>query len=227
MTEAEWLACESYTRALSFLKKRVSNRKLRLFACACCRLLGDVLKGEAAYSALAVAEDYADGRTSHDALLAARQAARPTAIDWSDMAGHCARVAVLRATHEQAWQAAHKAASVAREAMSNCKLKGDAYVDAILAVDQGELDLLRDIFNPFRSLALDRAWLTTTCQGLAQAAYDNPILPSGRLEPDRLGILADALEEAGCTDADLLAHLRSPRPHVRGCWPVDLILGKS
>jgi hypothetical protein len=45
-------------------------------------------------------------------------------------------------------------------------------------------------------------------------------------EWDRMPVLADALEDAGCTDAELLAHLRSPGPHVRGCWAIDLLLGR-
>jgi hypothetical protein len=62
---------------------------------------------------------------------------------------------------------------------------------------------------------------------LAQAAYDDRHLPAGTLDNGRLAILADALEEAGCTDADVLGHLRGPGPHVRGCWAVDLLLGKA
>jgi hypothetical protein len=62
---------------------------------------------------------------------------------------------------------------------------------------------------------------------LAQATYDGRTLPAGTLEPDRLAVLADALEDAGCTDAAILGHLRGPGPHVRGCWALDLILGKS
>ena len=61
----------------------------------------------------------------------------------------------------------------------------------------------------------------------AQAAYEERELPSGHLSPTRLAVLADALEEAGCRDADLLAHLRAPGPHVRGCWALDLLLGKE
>ena len=62
---------------------------------------------------------------------------------------------------------------------------------------------------------------------LAQAAYDERELPAGTLDTARLGVLADALEESGCDQADLLAHLRGPGPHVRGCWAVDLLLGKE
>ena len=63
--------------------------------------------------------------------------------------------------------------------------------------------------------------------GLAQAAYDERELPSGTLDATRLAVLADALEEAGCPDRTILDHLRGPGPHVRGCWAVDLLLGKS
>jgi hypothetical protein len=79
--------------------------------------------------------------------------------------------------------------------------------------------------NPFRPVALNPSWLTPTVTSLAQAIYDNRQLPSGHF--DNMGVLADALEEAGCDNADLLNHCRSAGPHVRGCWPVDLLLGKS
>ena len=62
---------------------------------------------------------------------------------------------------------------------------------------------------------------------LAQAAYDQRHMPGGTLDDGRLAVLADALEEAGCTDAGVLNHLRGPGPHVRGCWVIDLCLGKS
>jgi hypothetical protein len=93
-------------------------------------------------------------------------------------------------------------------------------------------DLLREVFgNPFRPPpTIDPAWLTWndgTVVRLAQSAYEERHLPAGTLDNGRLAVLADALEEAGCTDADILGHLRGPGPHVRGCWPVDLCLGKS
>jgi hypothetical protein len=80
---------------------------------------------------------------------------------------------------------------------------------------------LRDIVgNPFRPVAIDPAWRTSTVVGLATAIYAERAF-------DRLPILADALEDAGCDQLDLLAHCRSDGPHVRGCWAVDLVLGKS
>ena len=81
--------------------------------------------------------------------------------------------------------------------------------------------LLRDIFgNPFRPVALEPAWLTSTVLALASGIYEERAF-------DRLPILADALMDAGCDHADILDHCRGDGPHVRGCWVVDLILGKA
>jgi hypothetical protein len=93
---------------------------------------------------------------------------------------------------------------------------------------QTQCALIREIFgNPFRPAAIAPAWQTPTILALAQAAYDNRTLPAGGLDPARLAVLADALEEAGCDNADILSHLRSPGPHVRGCHALDLLLGKE
>jgi hypothetical protein len=62
---------------------------------------------------------------------------------------------------------------------------------------------------------------------LAAAAYADRLLPSGQLDRAKLAVAADALEDAGCTDPELLGHLRGPGPQVRGCWAVDLVLGKE
>jgi hypothetical protein len=85
--------------------------------------------------------------------------------------------------------------------------------------------LLRDIFgNPFRPTpGIDPGWLTRG--GNAVAAVARTVY-EGRAF-DRLPVLADALEDAGCADPDLLGHLRGPGPHVRGCWALDLVLGKQ
>src|SRR5262249_30299121 len=83
-----------------------------------------------------------------------------------------------------------------------------------------QVALLRDIVgNPFRSVAVD-LWNGATVVHLALAIYDDRAF-------DRLPILAAALEAAGCTDQDILAHCRGGGEHVRGCWVVDLLLGKS
>jgi hypothetical protein len=88
--------------------------------------------------------------------------------------------------------------------------------------------LLRDVIgNPSRPAKVDDTWLTTDAPSLARAAYDERALPSGELDRQRLAVLADALEEVGCNNAEILGHLRAPGPHVRGCRALDLILGKS
>jgi hypothetical protein len=93
-------------------------------------------------------------------------------------------------------------------------------------------DILRDIFgNPFHPpppiAPAGLQWNDCTIPKLALCIYDELVLPSGHLDKAQLGVLADALEEAGVTDPDILGHLRAPGPHVRGCWPVDLLLGKE
>src|SRR5262249_22250590 len=81
--------------------------------------------------------------------------------------------------------------------------------------------LVRDIFgNPFSPVTVNRSWLTSNVTALAQSIYDEKAF-------DRMPILADALEEAGCTNTDILNHCRQPAEHVRGCWVVDLVLGKE
>jgi hypothetical protein len=92
-------------------------------------------------------------------------------------------------------------------------------------------DLLREIFdNPFRPVTISptyRSWNDATVVRLAQATYDNRILPAGTLDNARLAVLADALEEAGCSDEHILTHLRSGGEHYRGCFVVDALLGKN
>ncbi|MBN9121064.1 MAG: hypothetical protein J0I06_18250 [Planctomycetes bacterium] len=74
--------------------------------------------------------------------------------------------------------------------------------------------------NPFRPVAFDPAWLTSTVIALAAGIYEDKAF-------DRMPILADALQDAGCDSTDILNHCRGSGPHVRGCWVVDLILGIS
>jgi hypothetical protein len=91
-----------------------------------------------------------------------------------------------------------------------------------------QASLVRDIFrNPFRPATFDSTWRTPNVTDLAAAIYEERQLPSGLFDKQRLGVLADALEDAGCDNVDILDHLRGGGEHVRGCWVVDLILGKE
>jgi hypothetical protein len=78
----------------------------------------------------------------------------------------------------------------------------------------------RHLRQPVPPVAIDPSWLTSTVVALAGGIYDERAF-------DRLPILADALQDAGCEHPDILAHCHSDGPHVRGCWVVDLILGKQ
>jgi hypothetical protein len=83
------------------------------------------------------------------------------------------------------------------------------------------IQLIHDVIgNPFRPAALDPAWRTETVLALATGIYEDRAF-------DRMPILADALQDAGCDNEDVLGHCRGPGPHVRGCWVVDLVLRKS
>lgn len=121
--------------------------------------------------------------------------------------GNCRRAALL------AWQAS---------SLSQPDRDQVAMIEARI-----QADYLRDIFgNPFRPLTLSPSHRTPTVVSLTRAAYDERHMPTGELDPHRLAVLADALEEAGAT-GELLAHLRGLGPHVRGCFVVDLCLGLS
>jgi hypothetical protein len=88
--------------------------------------------------------------------------------------------------------------------------------------------LLRDVIgNPYRRAAFDPAWRAPAVVALPEAAYQDRRLSGGPLDPVRLAVLADALEEAGCDSPELPGHLRGPGPHVRGCWVLDLLLVKE
>ena len=91
------------------------------------------------------------------------------------------------------------------------------------AEKKAQCAILRDICNPFHPVVLAKSWLAWNggmVRKIAQAIYDERAF-------ERMPILADVLEDAGCDDADLLAHCRGPGPHARGCWVVDLLLGKE
>jgi hypothetical protein len=217
MTEAEWLACTSPRQMLGRLGDRASNRKLRLFACACCRRLSSYLPEES-IPPVAVAERFADGLATEEE----RQTAEEDAL------AACALYEDNPAT-VVAWDAcmAIPAAADAAEATATTitsRIDEYGYFEAYDYEIAVVCALLRDLVgNPFRPVAADPRWLSwkdETVVKLAQAVYDEWAF-------DRLPILADALEDAGCTNEDILNHCRQPGEHARGCWVVDLLLGKE
>jgi hypothetical protein len=234
VTEAEWLACTDPRTMLEVLGGKTSDRKSRLFVVACCRRISSFMTDNRSQTAVDVAEGFADGlanrrerKAAIEAALAAMKDADAAARKASAAGGEkrwgsfnaafTALIAVSRGGYDP-WDAAN-AAGYAVELLVGTPKDGEHVAQAALVLD---------IFgNPFRPVSIDPAWQTPTVVALAQAAYDNRTLPAGTFEPARLAVLADALEEAGCDNADLLGHLRGPGPHVRGCWAVDLLLGKG
>jgi hypothetical protein len=121
---------------------------------------------------------------------------------------------------QSAWEAAYEGTLRALEKLPSSDKK-DRYTAFQLAA-------IHEIFgNPFRPVVIDPRWLTPTVTSLAQAAYGERLLPTRQLDADRLAVLADALEEAGCSDPAILGHLRGPGPHFRGCWALDRLLKKE
>jgi hypothetical protein len=231
MTEREWLACANLTGMLESLDgETTSHRKLRLFAVACCGRIEHLLPDEASRQAVLMAEAYADGVVPRRDLRSARKAAEQARFESRSirLAAQKARSAARGVAEDDIWKAAHQAASRSAEAIAYSDPEGAISGASIQAAYNSLAPLLREVFgNPFRPVSLDPAWRTPDVLALAQAAYDNRTLPAGTLEPARLALLADALEDAGCTSAEILGHLRSEGPHVRGCWAVDLALGKG
>ncbi len=200
MTEAEWLKCADPGSMLEFLRGKSSDRKLRLFACACCRNIPHLLRY--VYRFIELAESVADGSIGVDELGNARM-----------KAPHSYMVASV-----SLWVLSDH---IYRSCCRNARLFNPV-------ISRAWCPHVRDVFgNPFRPVSINDAWLTHNVVALSQAAYDQRELPSGYLDPARLAGLADALEQAGCDNQDILGHLREPGPHVKGCWVVDVVLGKG
>jgi hypothetical protein len=211
VTEAEWLSCTDPGPMLEFLRGKARERKLRLFACACCRRVWPRLGDGRSTRAVRVAERYADGLVGPDELFTAHWHA-----GIASGVGSGSRLRATASLTASAWEGHLLDAAQVVRAKSRAEEAGPAV----------QARLIRDLFgNPFRPFSLDPSCQTPTVTSLAHAAYEDRILPSGELEPARLSVLADALEDAGCTEAAILDHLRGPGSHVRGCWCVDAILG--
>lgn len=212
---------------LADLRARVSDRKLRLFGCACCRTAGLLLKDSRSQWVVEMAERCADGLASERELAAAAAEAADAADDARDAAMKQAAYAV-GAAHADALQAArgpwlHIArAEIQRRFASQMReryrvIEGKFY----RAEQKRQTPALRCIVgNPLRPVAFAPAWRTEHTVGIAAKVYEERDFAA-------MPILGDALEEAGCVEAGILTHCREPGVHVRACWVVDLLLSKE
>lgn len=224
------------------------ERKLRLFAVECCRRVWALLPDERSRRSVLAAEAYADGKLSEADNETIREAAyevykdkHPPGSGWPN---------AVTGMLSSGWEAAQAAVQVlvpytsTFDALRGAMVVGEPVVEAIaFAASEGEdipkamkdflrhaaarvehethCDLLRCIFgNPFRPVTFAPSWRSETAVSLASGIYEERAF-------DRLPILADVLEEAGCDNSDVLNHLRGPSPHARGCWVVDGVLGKE
>jgi hypothetical protein len=220
-----------------FIRHRANKRKLRLFACACCRRIWELLLDERSRKAVEVSERYADDAASKAELSAAQARAaegvrksyeQHRSNQWPDCVRSGKRWEAAKAAKAVA-RATDKASIVAEEMglAAGYALNAEAIGNTQHVIDlfrSAQAHFLRDIFgNPFLPVTINPAWLARnhgTVSKIAQAIYDERAF-------DRMPILADALEEAGCTSQDILNHCRQQGEHVRGCWVVDAILGKT
>jgi hypothetical protein len=235
MTEAEWLACEDPEPMLWFVEQRASDRKLRLFACSCCRRVWELLVDPATRAAVEFSENHADvgvrGRRGFPAIRrAARLAYRKLQAQaaWREYPGekdvdkarmfaaYAVEVLTIPTPPIQVRALVGNLARAAR-ALQAAPVSGEGCPEP-----KAQADLLREHFgNPFRPATFDPAWRTSTVVALAGQMYESRDFST-------MPILADALQDAGCDSDDVLNHCRDAHAtHVRGCWVVDLVLGKS
>lgn len=229
MTEAEWSsekAWFSYTDPAALLnvqktEKGLSARKLRLFALACCRRIWPLIADETCRRAIEVSERFADGQASEQEL----------GIVYKRIAEFADSLCGNEQEHTAWWVA--KAAAHAAKTSSNqdhqwsdtlevaVNSAGAAWCSSKTEEDIAQTNLVRCIFgNPFRPVTIHPAWLIPTVTTLARTIYVQRAF-------DRMPELADALESAGCSNEEILAHCRGSGPHAMGCWVVDLILDKG
>jgi hypothetical protein len=238
MNEEQWLASDDPTPMLQFLRAsgRPSEQKLRWFSVACCRRIWHLFADERSRKAVEVLERLADGGVPREEVVHALRGARDAYYEldaeasggmaeahWIAAVGACR--ALVASPAVSAGEARYQATNAAVAAA------GVALGPATRHAEEAEhCKLLRDIFNPFRPLpplpASLLRWNDGIIRQMANAIYEHRDLPSGHLRSDRLAVLADGLQDAGCEDAELLGHLRGGGVHVRGCWGVDVVLGR-
>jgi hypothetical protein len=240
MIEADWWGATSPDKPLDwlFFDSRAADRKLRLFCVACCRRVEHLAGGAPFPFLLRSIEAYADGEQDEDRLCNAVDSVRlwhrdrgfPSPREEEEFATQRAILAAGRIPEPQWKDLARGRHTYQYDADGPYPRElalafADTYrqscpVDVAWGV---MIRHLHDIFGPlpFREVAVDPQWLTADVVAIAKGIYDEKAF-------DRLPILADALQDAGCDNDELLKHCRAEKwEHVRGCWVVDLLLGRD
>jgi hypothetical protein len=222
MTETEWLCCDDPGLMLNEMESKTSDRKFRLFAVACCRRMWHLLGEESTRKVVEITEMFADGLVTPEAHKAAIQSAYNACKEPHD-------VDPATAAYLIAWYPSFAAAQTCGTIsviMDRTRRQDDpdwwtTHISEGEEEAKHQVSLLRCVFGDhFRPVNLDAALLTQKVKTLAQSIYDDRAF-------ERMPELADALAEAGCSNPDILSHCRGPGTHVRGCWVVDLVLGKE
>ena len=243
MTEEEWRASESPGELLTAFGTSASARKLRLFGSACCRRLKPHFKDERSALMIEVSDQFAESEVGSDELNVAFEEAGEAqeAIHWEggDAVDQASAEAVLglrggldlSAVFEGIGEVAGSIATTAvwDQIYAPGRHWSESNAEEREVTDEGRRKefielaiLLRDIFgNPFRPVAFAQAWRTDTALAIARGMYESRDFSA-------MPILADALQDAGCDNDDILTHCRDGgAAHVRGCWVVDAVLGKG
>jgi hypothetical protein len=216
MTEAQWLAAKHPTTLLES-GHCADPRKHGLFGCASARRVLHFLTDPRFERGLRGREAQLDNPGNYVGLRNIASRAQ------SDLSGREAPERERRAARSVYWACAADPRQAAEEA--RFAIGVDTFSTHLFAVDNEEIlqaEIVRDLFgNPFRPLTFEDRWRTDTVVSLASTMYE-------AREFSAMPILADALQDAGCDNADILAHCRDTSlTHVRGCWVVDLVLGKK
>lgn len=229
MTKQGWLVATDLVPMMDFLGQKASQRKVRLFAVTCCHWVTQLGAETPLLKSLGVAERFADGTATADELAQANEASNEVYQECEEELSVAASRAVLAGTGGQGDDPEitklQDAADIVSQTTEAVIRRSDfAYTARGCGGRYTHSDpvvWLRDVFgNPFRPAALDPSWLTSDVVALAQGIYNEKAF-------DRMPILADALQDAGCDNAEVLDHCRGPGPHVRGCHVLDMLLGKS
>jgi hypothetical protein len=215
--EEQWLSWDHDPADLvRYASPLTSPRKVRLFYCACVRRVWDQLTDRRSRDAVEASELFADGLITPQRLLDARQGGHSA---WYEIASRSLHSAEDRAAAAAFMCANEDLVYASGVLWSTANASGNEVVEY-----SAQAALLREIVgNPFRPTTIPvvvLAWNIQTVSRIAHSIYEERAF-------SRFPVLADALEDAGCDNAEILAHCRGPGPHVRGCWVVDLILGKK